>query len=327
MNEIWKSSEPELLPDFIIGGAMKSGTTTLHNILNAHPRIFIPDGEVHFFDMDNVSQHSDFNFYRKKRWITQNIEKDPNRVWNWYRDKFRGTEHLIRGEDSTTYLSSRIAAERIAGQEKEIKLIFLLRQPSERAFSNYLHLLRSGKATYSFEDTLLYCPGQILTRSLYLEQLQEYFRWIPKERIKIVLFEDFVQRRDESLSEICQFLGVEFAQLPAESTSDHSNQGKAPRSLWLNYKKNQLIREFGNNQYRSNLPFTDTHLGLKKSNMVRMLNKAHSILNPQTFTGCEMNRGTKVFLDDYFRAQMDGLDKLLEMDVTSKWFSVDESTL
>ena len=67
MNEIWKSSEPELLPDFIIGGAMKSGTTTLHNILNAHPRIFIPDGEVHFFDMDNVSQHSDFNFLPKKK--------------------------------------------------------------------------------------------------------------------------------------------------------------------------------------------------------------------------------------------------------------------
>ena len=62
----WISDQPENLPDFIIGGAMKSGTTSLHAILDAHPDIAIQRDELGFFDMDSIVQHPDFNFYDVK---------------------------------------------------------------------------------------------------------------------------------------------------------------------------------------------------------------------------------------------------------------------
>lgn len=58
----WISKEPSLLPDFIIVRAMKSGTTTFHDMLNTHPDVFIPKGELHFFDHDDFIEHPDFKY-------------------------------------------------------------------------------------------------------------------------------------------------------------------------------------------------------------------------------------------------------------------------
>ena len=63
MENNWIAPGNAFLPDFIIAGAMKSGTTTLHNILNEHPDVFIPDSEIHFFDMDDVIEHPEFNYF------------------------------------------------------------------------------------------------------------------------------------------------------------------------------------------------------------------------------------------------------------------------
>ncbi len=233
----WITEDTNLLPDFIIGGAMKCGTTTLHAILNKHPKIFIPNEEVHFFDMDNILQHSDFNFYHNDTWTTQSMEKDPKLVWEWYQKKFKGNESLIKGEDSTTYLASRCAAERISMQKKEIKLLFLLRQPSERAYSNYSHLLRSGRATNSFEDTIRYNPFQVINRSLYKEQLESFYKNIPKERIKVILFEDLVKTPESTMKEVSTFLGVDYNEFPAGAFKTHSNKGRVPRNEKLHIKK------------------------------------------------------------------------------------------
>ena len=172
MSDCWKSSRPELLPDFIIGGAMKSGTTSLHAILNNHPDIGFAHNELGFFDIDDFLQHPDFNFYNSstQEWISQCLENEPDLFWNWYYAQFEGLDNVrLKGEDSTTYLTSRLAAERIALQEKRIKLIFILRHPTQRTVSNYLHALKSGRAIYSLEDTLAYMPDSIIKRSLYYE--------------------------------------------------------------------------------------------------------------------------------------------------------------
>src|SRR5690606_38752775 len=89
----WKSKNPDALPDFIIGGAMKSGTTTLHAILNKHPSIAMAHDELGFFDMDSILQHPDFNFFdtNKNQWITQSMVSHPDLLWNWYGSQF---EHL-----------------------------------------------------------------------------------------------------------------------------------------------------------------------------------------------------------------------------------------
>jgi len=146
LKHIWTSQKPESLPDFIIGGAMKSGTTSLHAILNSHPDIGISHNELGFFDIDNLLQHPDFNFYDKinDKWINQSMQDHPELLWKWYYEQFEGLKKTasVIGEDSTTYLCSEIAAQRIALQKKPIKLIFILRHPTKRTVSNYLHSIR-----------------------------------------------------------------------------------------------------------------------------------------------------------------------------------------
>lgn len=320
MKNNWISKETDLLPDFIIGGAMKCGTTTLHVILNKHPKIFIPKKEIHFFDIDNLLQHSDFNFYYKGKWITQTMDKDPKLLWEWYQEKFKGNENFIKGEDSTSYLASRIAAERISIQNKEIKMLFLLRQPSLRTYSNYNHLLRTGRVTYSFEDILRFNPNQVIKRSLYKEQLENYYRNIPKERIKIVLFEDMIKSPELTIQEVCTFIGVDYKELPTDVLNTHSNKGKAPRNSKLIAKKNLLLRNFGNVHYSNSLPFKGPINTETKPLFARVINKLHNKINPPKPIISGMKEETRVFLDNYFYEEMKGINDLVGRDILSQWF-------
>ncbi|WP_445666638.1 sulfotransferase [Fodinibius sp. AD559] len=65
-----------VIPDFIIAGAMKCGTTSLHYILSKHPQIFIPDEEINFFDLDEFDQHKDFIMYKNGKWYYPNFMKN-----------------------------------------------------------------------------------------------------------------------------------------------------------------------------------------------------------------------------------------------------------
>ena len=124
INTNWLLQESKKLPDFIIGGAMKSATTTLHAILHRHPDISIAHEEIGFFDIDNLLEHPDFAFFdaEKNSWHTQFINQSPAKAWEWYLSNFPGDD-MLRGEDSTTYLASPIAAKRIGMQHKNIKMI------------------------------------------------------------------------------------------------------------------------------------------------------------------------------------------------------------
>jgi hypothetical protein len=311
------------MPDFIIGGAMKSGTTTLHRILNAHPDIYIPKEEIHFFDMDNIFQHGDFYFYDKlnNKWLSQDMLENPSKIWDWYLSKFNNKENFIKGEDSTTYLASDIAAQRIALQKKDIKLIFLLRHPTKRAYSQYYHLLRNGKAIHSFEDTIRYNPSSILTRSLYKDQLEVYYRFIPKDRIKVVLFEDLIQNTEIVLKEICDFLAIDFEMLDKDVFKTHANKSMSPRSIWLQIKFNLFLRDFGNINYIKALPNTPLEKNLEIPFYAKLIYLANKTLNPKTIRkpAC-INNATKQFLDNYFLKELSGLDELTEKRILDKWF-------
>ena len=317
----WISSEPQSLPDFIIGGAMKCGTSTLHQILNEHPKIFIPTNEIGFFDMDNIIEHSDFNFYHNKRWTTQSIEKNPTLVWDWYHDKFRDHQDFIKGEDSTTYLASPKVAERIAMQNKDIKLLFLIRQPSLRTFSNYSHLLRTGKAVTTFEGTLRSTPYRILSRSLYKQQLERYYKHIPRERIKVIVFEDLISNPALVLQEVCGFLGIDYNEFAPEAITIHANKTSVPKNQWLQIKKNRMLRNLANARYSDQLPFKASSSSSFSIWLAKVINKMHATLNPLTKSKRTINPETKRFLDDYFYTELQGLNELVGQDVLSKWFS------
>lgn len=317
----WILPERLRTPDFIIGGAMKSGTTTLHYILGQHPQVFIPDREVNFYDIDNLFQHPDFNYFDGANWVSQRLEDDPERFWNWYASHFEGAgKDQLVGEDSTTYLSSEIAARRIAMQNKQLKLIILLRHPTERAYSQYWHLVRTGRAIYSFEDTLRYDPFSVLQRSLYLDQLKKFFRHVAPERVKVVIFEEFMADKQGALREICGHIGIDYRQLPPAAVEAHKNGSLVPRHPGFEVAKNRFFRAGGSMSYQARLPMNPTLAG-GHINLPRLVNFAHRRINPLVKAKPPaMKPSTHRLLDDYFERELDGLDELLGRPVLPIWF-------
>ncbi len=323
----WLAPENCALPDFIIGGAMKSGSSTLHRILSQHPKAYLPKGELHFFDIDNILQHSDFNFYdtRNYQWTSQRISHDPQKMWEWYSAHFSGNAGSVIGEDSTTYLASKIAAKRIAAQKKPIKLIFLLRHPTLRAYSHYYHLLRTGRAVHSFEDTLVYNPSSILQRSMYLEQLEWYFDHIPRDRIKIIVFENFIDQTKAVVKEICEFLGLDFEKLPRNALEIHSNKAIVPRNIKLQILKNRFFRSKVKNKYGVKLP-NPFELSADQSRFHRVVDKLVEIINPHLAHGLpKMEVSTRKFLDYFFYDHLHKIDDLTGEEILSYWFDNLES--
>lgn len=312
-----------IVPNFIIGGAMKSGTSTLHAILAQHPEVFIAEEEIGFFDIDDIIEHYDFNFYDKKakRWTSQDMVKNPDLLWNWYSSKFIAGKGKMLGEDSTSYLTSKFAAERISLQERPIKLIFMLRHPSQRAYSNYFHLLRSGIVAHSFEDVLQFNPNLVLHRSLYKDQLEAYYNYIPKENIKVVVFEDLVKNSKAVMNDICSFLDLDIEAFDPTVFEIHSNIGKLPWSIRMLRLKNLFFRSYGNSFYQKSMPNKAPKSVIKRTIIPKVANRIHGILNPlKDRITPKMNPGTQDFLDDYFKKELAGLDELVGAEVLSKWF-------
>ncbi|WP_339634915.1 sulfotransferase [Bizionia echini] len=321
---LWQSQTPEYLPDFIIGGAMKSGTTSFHAILNAHPDVAMVPDELGFFDMDDLLQHPDFNFYQAEQdiWTRQSMVTHSDLLWDWYHSKFKalGKSTKLLGEDSTSYLASRHAAERIAIQNKPIKLIFILRHPTKRTISNYLHKLKSGRAIYSLEDTLRYDPFSIVDRSLYPEQLKRFYEHIPSDRIKVVLFEDFIEDKAQCIQEVCDFLALDFKKLDSSIFNTHSNKTKIPKHIGLQLFRNRLLQNTCHYRYSKFLPIQPA-FQRRLPWYFRLINRIHLMVNPhKSCYNFKASAETTRFLNDFFKTEFGGLDSLIHKEAWSKWF-------
>lgn len=325
-NKRWLSPEPDNLPDFIICGAMKSGTTSMHEMLEQHPNIFIPKKEVHFFDQDNLVQHPDFHLYQSNTWYSPILANDEQqcKFWENYSARFSSSKAgQVTGEDSTTYLASPTAFKRIAEQQKTIKIIVMLRHPSKRAISNYWHLLRSGRAPYSLEKTLMLQPESILGRSNYCVQLRSLYKYISREKVKIVAFENFIKNKEKVMSDVCQFLGVDYRDLPKSAFEQHANETTYPRFLWLQLLKNRLFPMAGNGNYSDVFSLLDKESATKAHfTFTKLINGFHRRVNPLVpGKPCEISKDTQMLLDGFFEAELSDINKLVEQDLFSLWFN------
>ena len=317
----WQSQHPEKLPDFIIGGAMKSGTTTVHKILESHPDVAFAHEELGFFDMDDWLQHPDFNYFdsKKNQWYAPLLMKD-NVLWNWYYSQFpeRSNKTLI-GEDSTTYLTSSRVAERLAMQHKPIKVIFVLRHPTKRCISNYLHAVKSGRAFDTFENTLKYNPHSIIKRSLYKEQLEVYYKHLPANQIKVILFEDLVSNKRQTVQDLCDFLGLDVTKIPSETYNLHANKTKIPKYFKLQIWRNRILRSNRDGLYVQKI--LAKSIVKKPSVLARLFNAFHKKINPlQSTRTFLVNSETEQLLDAYFKSALKGIDELTQTTILGRWF-------
>jgi len=303
-------------PDLIIGGAMKSGTSSLHVILGQHPEIFIPEGEVHFFCMDDIVQHTQFFGPSTGAPV---FEPDSTRILNWYASFFepaRG-DQLI-GEDSTIYLASTKAPKRIKKILPDVKLIFMLRHPVDRTYSHYWHLVRTGRAVYSFEQELRFGPNTLHQRSFYRQQLERYFDLFPRNQIKVILFERFVQDTQAVVDEVCSYLGLSTS-VDVDAVDTHANASRMPRwhrlQLFLNYASQGLW-----NRYESHLPGstaadeTSVRTRILRSLFYRLRN-----WNLRDTPYPPMAAETRASLSDLYARENRGLDDLIPCDLEKYW--------
>ena len=318
----WIAPKTIRLPDFIICGAMKCGTSTVHTLLGKHPEIYIPDPEINFFDMDDIFQHSDFFFRRDGRFLGPDISADPIGYWEWYHNFFRDApESSLVGEDSTCYLPSPRASHRISLQSKPIKTIICLRQPSLRAYSQYWHMLKTGRALFNFEDTIKFTPNYVLERSMYLSQIRDFTKNIPKDRVFFFILEEFLQDKEAVVRKLLEFLSLDYGDLPENALEIHSNITKLPRNIELQAFKNRMLRTFGNKHYEDRLPFSPK-LGQQRSSYFPMVvNKVHNLANPIKLRPIpKMDTRTKIFLDDFFMRELEGLCDVVGADINQLWF-------
>ena len=199
-------------------------------------------------------------------------------------------------------------------------MIFILRHPTKRTVSNYLHLLKSGRAIYNLEDTLRFNPNSIIRRSLYKEQLETYYKFIPSNRIKVVLFEDLIKDKKSCVKEICEFIGVDFNKYGEDDLNAHANKTRIPRNINLQLKRNRFLRYFGDYRYSMFLPMQPKNQ--KTAPLIhKLVDTIHKRINPHRENyNFEPNPSTISFLDHFFKMEMKGIDELTQKEIYSKWF-------
>jgi hypothetical protein len=194
------------LPDFIIGGAPRAGTTWLYHLLDRHPGVYMAKPvrpEPKFFLTDDLYARG-IEYYA--------------RTW------FAGVDpRQIAGEKSTDYLEHACVAERIHQHLPNVKLIFILREPASRAFSNYLWSRMNGLEHEDFraaleleearEEEFRRTPGGVrfhayFSRGLYAGMLQPFFDRFAKQQILCLRYEDITEKPDSLAERLHRWLGV-----------------------------------------------------------------------------------------------------------------------
>lgn len=196
------------VPQFVIIGAMKAGTTTLHRLLVASGGIAIPDAELVLFDVDDPSSHP--RLHRQMlRYGPVTFAENFDQLFDVYTAHFDGYgEDVMLGEDSTTYLYSRSAPARMAAVLGDVRVIVMLRDPVERAISHYYHQVRARTLALPLERAVIE-DATILGRSTYAPGLGHFADVLGRDRIHVEFTEDLAHDPASVLNRVRGFLGLE----------------------------------------------------------------------------------------------------------------------
>jgi Sulfotransferase domain len=225
-------------PDFLIIGAQRAGTTSLYHYLIAHPAVApaMPSKGVHYFDT---------GFHESLAWYRSHF---PTVLAARYTRIRRGVD-LVTGEASPYYLFHPRVPERVAEALPNVKLIVLLRDPVERAYSHYANEVARGYEELPFERALDREAGRLkgesekletdpsyysfahqhysyLARGLYLEQIVRWRSFFRRDQLQIQSAERFFADPPAVLADVHDFLGVE--RRPLAAYEEHNARRREP---------------------------------------------------------------------------------------------------
>ena len=312
-------------PNFFIVGTGKAGTTSLYHYLQQHPQIYMsPVKEPCYFASEI---RADNLMPAQLRHIRRMSRKLPDRLgdvkpvsplgwlfqeWDDYLRLFQGVHaETAIGEASVAYLWSETAARNIVGRVPGAKIIMILRDPAERAFSQYLHQLTAGLTCSTFRCHIEKCMrnagGKLgayypfLEVGLYSQQVKRYLDLFPKKHIRIYWYEEAWRKPGRLLDDIFTFLNVDSTFRP--DTSRKRLQRRAPRFRVANY----AIKQF--------------------DIMDRLREAAPSWVRPpirsllfRNGRNLQMDSADRHYLIDYYRDDILKLASLLQRDL-SHWLN------
>ena len=298
------------MPNFLVIGAAKAGTTSLYSYLKEHPQIYMsPHKEPRFFALEEET--IDFRGpgdLTRFRFVTD-IES--------YRALFEGVSNEVAiGEASPWYLYVPKAPERIRHHIPNVKLIAILREPVERAYSNFLHAVSEGlEPLTDFTEAMEAEAERIRNnwsyrwhykqKGFYSVQLKRYFEIFDRDQIRLYLYDDFITNPISLMQDIFLFLGVDSTFVP--DISQKHNVSRIPRNKVID----KLFRQ--PNSMKSILkPFLPSRLRKQvKTNFINLnLQK-----KPQLLPAVRQQ-----FIEEY-REDILMLQELIQRDL-SRWLKV-----
>ncbi len=298
-----------ILPNFLIAGSAKCGTSSLHNYLAQHPDIFMSRRkEPRFLSSQGMS-------FPLNGPLDSRVEKWIVKTFSEYSDLFKNAaNHKVVGESSadTLYFHKHTipAIKKYLGNPK---IVIVLRNPVKRSFSAYQHLVRDAREPLSFEDALLKENDRVKNNweliyhyrsvSHYYEPVKAFLENF--KDVKVVFNEELSKEPHRVLAEIFEFLGVDSTFKVKDSTTKHNMSGK-PRSQWLHefLFEGHPLRNFLRPVIRFFIPSKQRKkisLNIQQKNLIQMK------IKPETG---EM-------LKNEFRDEILKLEKLLNRDLSS----------
>ena len=216
-----------MLPNFLVVGAQKSGTTSLHNYLQTHPDVFLPAQKETKFFIEDRHYNKGIGFYESEYFSAHNGERAV-------------------GEVDPDYLYFEEALPRIAHEldTLSLKLIFILRNPAERAFSHYLMTYRRGLEPLSFEEAIEAEPERIsrgyaekmhfsyVSRGYYLRQIERFLEYMDRSQMLFLLTDDLKADPVACVQRVFSFLGVRDDFVPP-NIGERFHRATVPRSVSL----------------------------------------------------------------------------------------------
>lgn len=297
--------QPTKLPTFLIIGVQKAGTTSIYNYLKQHPQVYMsPVKETNFLERD------------WENLAPEVVNKNGIDTFEKYSQLFAGVkEEIAIGEASPNYLFHyESACERILRYLPDAQLIAILRNPVERAYSDYLMHIRdaigAGKSRTLSEQIKSRANSSFtLRKGLYSEQLKYFFDTFGKDKVKVYLYDDFSKKPVDTIQNMYEFIGVNDKFCP--DMSKKSQVAQVPKNQLVNtlLRKQNPLREFVASGLKQIIP-------LQARQSLRS-----SLINMNSTGKSSLSLEERKELVEFYREDILKLQDLIQRDLSS-WLSI-----